>query len=110
MSSSCQLEPSLDLGAPCNVVSSSSFKFVITFYRHVTTIGMVSFSSFVSITPFLGYVGELNSSTLINGKIVGQHQLVHLTIVCDLYASSYVLISILSDFCSKIGFLFFLIA
>jgi hypothetical protein len=69
---------------------------------------MVSFSSFVSITPFFGHVGELDSSTLINGKIIGQHQLVHLTIVCDLYGSSYALISILGDFCSKIDLLIFL--
>jgi hypothetical protein len=67
------LEPSLDLGVPCNVISSSSFKFVFTSHRHVATIGMVSFSSFVSITPFFGHVGELDSSTLVNGKIIGQH-------------------------------------
>ncbi len=59
------LEPILDFGLPCDVVSSSSSKSIIMFFEHIGTIGMVSSSSF----HLLGML-ELNSSTSLAMKLL----------------------------------------
>jgi hypothetical protein len=59
------LEPILIFCVPHGVVSSPSLKFVITSFRHVVIVGVVSYSLVVSIILFSKHVGELGFSMLM---------------------------------------------